>query len=129
MHELQDEALPLLLGIEHQQVNTLLELTKLYPYVLLNFIEENEILKFKGATFNLNEFEKTFYSQYQYKRFFSFIILFLLSWKMFHISLMINDNSHTECIEILLCKIKYNIFIGNECPTLFIIRNLKQMPM
>lgn len=72
VHELQDEALPLLLEIEHQQVNTLLELTKLYPYVLLNFIEENEILKFKGATFNLNEFEKPFTVNTQYKK-----ILFL----------------------------------------------------
>ena len=84
VHELQDEALPLLLEIEHQQVNTLLELTKVYPYVLLNFIEENEILKFKGATFNLNEFEKPFTVNTQYKK-----ILFLhypISFKLEEVS-------------------------------------------
>lgn len=72
VHELQDEALPLFLEIEHQQVNTLLELTKVYPFVLLYFIEEAGILKFKGATFNLNEFEKPFTVNTQYKK-----ILFL----------------------------------------------------
>ena len=40
VYEVQEETLPLFLEIEHQQVNTLLELTKMYPYVLLNFIEK-----------------------------------------------------------------------------------------
>lgn len=85
VHELQDEALPFLLEIEHQQVNTLLELTKVYPFVLLYFIEENEILKFKGATFNLNEFEKPFTVNTQYKK-----ILFL----RYPISFKLEDVSH-----------------------------------
>ena len=80
VHEVQEETLPLFLEIEHQQVNTLLELTKMYPYVLLNFIEENGILIFKGATFNLNEFEKPFTINTQYKKilFLNYPLLFKL---------------------------------------------------
>lgn len=68
VHELQEETLPLFLEIEHQQVNSLIELTKVYPFVLLYFDDEDGKLKFKGITFSLNEFEKPFIVSTQYKK-------------------------------------------------------------
>ena len=68
VHELQERYLPLYLEIEHQQINTLLELTKVYPFVLLYFNDEGENFKFKGATYSLNEFEKPFAVNTQYKK-------------------------------------------------------------
>jgi hypothetical protein len=68
VHELQQGALPLFLEIEHQQLNTLLELTKVFPYVLLYFDLENGIELFKGAAFNLNNSDKPFTISTQYKK-------------------------------------------------------------
>ncbi len=68
VHELQERYLPLYLEIEHQQINTLLELTKVYPFVLLYFNDDGENFKFKGATYSLNEFEKPFAVNTQYKK-------------------------------------------------------------
>ena len=68
IHELQQSVLPLFLEIEHQQLNTLLELTKVFPYVLLYFDAENGIELFKGAAFNLNNTDKPFSISTQYKK-------------------------------------------------------------
>ena len=68
VHELQQGVLPLFLEIEHQQLNTLLELTKVFPYFLLYFDLENGIELFKGAAFNLNNSDKPFTISTQYKK-------------------------------------------------------------
>lgn len=57
VHELQEELSPLLLEINHHQLNTLLELSKVSPFVLLYF---DDSLLFTGASFSLNEFKSTF---------------------------------------------------------------------
>lgn len=57
VHELQDGISPLYLEIEHQQINTLLELSKISPFVLLYFDEE---LIFIGAAFSLNGSQSPF---------------------------------------------------------------------
>ena len=57
VHELQDGISPLFLEIEHQQINTLLELSKVSPFVLLYFDEE---LLFIGAAFSLNGSQSPF---------------------------------------------------------------------
>lgn len=57
VHEIQEELRPLLLEINHQQVNTLLELSKVSPFVLLYF---DDSLNFTGASFSLNGFENPF---------------------------------------------------------------------
>ena len=57
VHELQDGISPLYLEIEHQQINTLLELSKVSPFVLLYFDEE---LLFIGAAFSLNGSQSPF---------------------------------------------------------------------
>jgi hypothetical protein len=57
VHELQDGISPLYLEIEHQQINTLLELSKISPFVLLYFDEE---LLFIGAAFSLNGSQSPF---------------------------------------------------------------------
>jgi hypothetical protein len=68
VHELQEGELPLFLEIEHQQVNTMLELTKVYPFVLLYFIEEAEKYRFEGATYSLNKFNIPYSVNTQYKK-------------------------------------------------------------
>ena len=72
VHELQEYSLPLFLEIEHKHLNTVLELTKVHPYVLLYFDVEDGSILFKGASFNLNESDKPFAISSQYKK-----ILFL----------------------------------------------------
>ena len=57
VHELQEGITPLYLEIEHKQVNTLLELSKVSPFVLLYF---DENLDFTGAAFSLNGSESPF---------------------------------------------------------------------
>ena len=57
VHELQEGIAPLFLEINHQQVNTLLELSKVSPFVLLYF---DETLNFIGASYSLNGFESPF---------------------------------------------------------------------
>jgi len=46
---------PLLLEIQHQQLNTILDLTKVSPFVLLYFEDVEREFKFSGASFSLNE--------------------------------------------------------------------------
>jgi hypothetical protein len=57
VHDLQDGTSPLFLEIEHQQINTLLELSKVSPFVLLYF---DDNLQFTGAAYSLNGFESPF---------------------------------------------------------------------
>ena len=57
VHELQDGISPLYLEIEHHQINTLLELSKVSPFVLLYFDEK---LLFIGAAFSLNGSQSPF---------------------------------------------------------------------
>ena len=57
VHELQEGTLPLLLEIEHQQINTVLELTKVSPFVLLYF---DDALQFAGAAYSLNGSNSSF---------------------------------------------------------------------
>ena len=60
--------LPLFIELEHQQLITHLELTKMYPYVLLYFKQGDDKLKFKGAAFNCNKSEMQFSITTQYKK-------------------------------------------------------------
>jgi hypothetical protein len=57
VHELQEGTLPLFLEIEHQQINTVLELTKVSPFVLLYF---DDALQFAGAAYSLNGSNSSF---------------------------------------------------------------------
>jgi hypothetical protein len=57
VHELLDGKSPLFLEIEHQQINTLLELSKVSPFVLLYFSDD---LQFTGAAFSLNGSQSPF---------------------------------------------------------------------
>lgn len=57
VHDLQNGTSPLFLEIEHQQINTVLELSKVSPFVLLYFDEE---LEFKGASYSLNGSDSSF---------------------------------------------------------------------
>jgi hypothetical protein len=57
VHDLQNGTSPLFLEIEHQQINTLMELSKVSPFVLLYF---DETLNFIGASYSLNGFESPF---------------------------------------------------------------------
>ena len=61
---LKQKESPYLLLIQHQKLNTLLELSKVAPYVLLYFDEENF---FAGATYSLNNSGSPFSIQTQYK--------------------------------------------------------------
>lgn len=57
VYELQESNDPLFLEIENKQINTLLELSKVSPFVLLYFDEK---LDFSGASFSLNENKSPF---------------------------------------------------------------------
>jgi hypothetical protein len=57
VHELQNGTSPLFIKIEHQQINTLLELSKVSPFVLLYFDDK---LQFTGATYSLNGYDSPF---------------------------------------------------------------------
>jgi len=65
VHELQDGTSPLFLEIDHQQVNTLLELSKMSPFVLLYFDEK---LDFTGASYSINNGNSSFGINTQAKR-------------------------------------------------------------
>lgn len=69
VYDLQDGTSPLFLEIEHQQINTVIELTKVSPFVLLYFDDE---LKFIGAAYSLNGSDSSFGVGTLYKK-----ILFL----------------------------------------------------
>jgi len=57
VYDLQEASSPLFLEIEHQQINTVLELSKVSPFVLLYFDEE---LQFTGAAFSINDSNGSF---------------------------------------------------------------------
>ena len=63
--EFQEATSPLYLEIEIQQINTLLELTKVAPFVLLYFDEE---LEFTGASYSLNSYDSPFSISTQSKK-------------------------------------------------------------
>jgi hypothetical protein len=57
VHDLQDGSSPLFLEIEHQKINTVLELSNVSPFVLLYF---DEALQFTGAAYSLNGSDSSF---------------------------------------------------------------------
>ena len=89
VHELKEGNLPLFIELEHQQVITHLELTKMYPYVLLYFNPEDDEILFKGAAFNCNKSEMQFSVTTQYKK----ILLLPLP-----ISFKLNEVTHINLI-------------------------------
>jgi len=75
--EFQEATSPLYLEIEHQQINTLLELTKVAPFVLLYFDEK---LEFTGASYSLNSYDSPFSISTQYKKI--LIVHFLIDFRL-----------------------------------------------
>jgi hypothetical protein len=71
VYELQEANDPIFLEIENNQINTLLELSKVSPFVLLYFDEK---LDFSGASFSLNKNKSPFTISNESKK-----ILFLQS--------------------------------------------------
>ena len=66
VHELFEEGISsLLLIIEHEELNTLLDLTKVGPFTLLYFYERNF---FAAAAFSNNETSGSFFINTQYKK-------------------------------------------------------------
>lgn len=65
VHDFQDGTSPLFLEIEHQQINTVLELSKVSPFVLLYF---DDALQFKGAAYSLNGYDSPFGISTLYKK-------------------------------------------------------------
>jgi hypothetical protein len=65
VYELQEGTTPLLLNIQHPQVNSLLELSKVAPFVLLYFDDDNA---FSGASYSLNGFKNQFGISVQAKK-------------------------------------------------------------
>ena len=61
---LDASSIPLLIQIQHQQLNTLLDCTKVAPYAILYFDEK---LLFSGASFSLNASDSPFIIQTQCK--------------------------------------------------------------
>jgi hypothetical protein len=65
VHEFQEAGTPLLLNIQHTQINSLLELSNVAPFVLLYFNETNV---FSGASYSLNGFKNPFGISVQAKK-------------------------------------------------------------
>jgi hypothetical protein len=65
VHALQEGRTPLLLNIQHQQINSLLELSNVAPFVLLYFDDTNT---FSGASYSLNGFKNQFGISIQAKK-------------------------------------------------------------
>ncbi len=66
VHELLEKGNPpLFLSVEHEQLNTLLELSKVTPFVLLYFDKDNF---FTGAAYSLNTSQSPFSIQTQSKK-------------------------------------------------------------
>jgi hypothetical protein len=86
VYELQEGTTPLLLNIQHPQVNSLLELSKVAPFVLLYFDETNA---FSGASYSLNGFKNQFGISVQAKK------LLVLP---FPIPFILEEVSHIELI-------------------------------
>jgi hypothetical protein len=64
VHELQEGHSPLFLVIDHQQTNSVLELSKVSPFAVLYFDDE---LHFGGAAYSLNGSESAFGTGTSYK--------------------------------------------------------------
>lgn len=75
--EFQEATSPLYLEIEHPQMNTLLELSKVAPFVLLYF---NAELEFTGASYSLNNSEGPFQISTQSKKI--LIVPFPIAFKL-----------------------------------------------
>jgi hypothetical protein len=86
VNELQEGTTPLLLNIQHPQVNSLLELSKVASFVLLYFDDNNA---FSGASYSLNGFENPFGISIQAKK------LLVLT---FPIPFILEEVSHLELI-------------------------------
>ena len=65
VHEFQEAETPLLLNIQHPQINSMLELSKVTPFVLLYFDDTNT---FSGASYSLNDFKNAFGISIQAKK-------------------------------------------------------------
>lgn len=65
VHEFQEAETPLLLNIQHYQINSLLELSNVAPFVLLYFDDTNA---FSGASYSLNGFKNPFGISIQAKK-------------------------------------------------------------
>ncbi|MBU3681087.1 MAG: hypothetical protein FGM16_04005 [Flavobacterium sp.] len=63
--ELQDDHLPLFIEVTHQKANTVLELSKVAPFVLLYF--DND-LQFAGAAYSLNRTETMYGTGTHFKK-------------------------------------------------------------
>lgn len=61
-----DISAPLYLELNHSKLNTLLELTRVSPIVILSF---DDLLKFSSATFSLNSTDSLYCITTQSKRF------------------------------------------------------------
>jgi hypothetical protein len=65
VHEFKEVRTPLLLNIQHTQINSLLELSNVAPFVLLYFDDTNV---FSGASYSLNGFKNQFGISIQAKK-------------------------------------------------------------
>lgn len=65
VHEFKEVGTPLLLNIQHTQINSLLELSNVAPFVLLYF---DDINVFSGASYSLNGFKNPFGISVQAKK-------------------------------------------------------------
>ena len=75
LKQLDDSRISLLIDIQHQQLNTFLDFTKVAPFLIL-YLDEK--LFFSGAAFSINESESSFIIQTQYKK----ILLIPLNQKL-----------------------------------------------
>ena len=64
VHELREGHSPLFLVIDHNKINSVLELSKVVPFAVLYFDDE---LKFAGAAYSLNVSESAFGTGTAYK--------------------------------------------------------------
>jgi len=65
VHELQEGQSPLFLVIEHNKINSVLELSKVAPFAVLYFDDD---LQFAGAAFSLDGSERSFGTGTAYKK-------------------------------------------------------------
>lgn len=77
VHEFQEAGTPLLLNIQHPQINSLLELSKVAPFALLYFDDTNA---FSGASYSLNSFKNQFGISIQAKKL--LVLPFPISFKL-----------------------------------------------
>ena len=65
VHELQEGQSPLFLVIEHNKINSVLELSKVAPFAVLYFDDD---LQFAGAAYSLDSSERSFGTGTAYKK-------------------------------------------------------------